>query len=259
MAHLKPWYQRHMFPAVDELYHEDEAAARRHLAAAWTAWKDDPQLTADERRALEYELVLFEHLIVNRFHDDAAQAAQFALTWPALHDLPPLGELSARFRAACLLCMLGLGVRRGFISMNEAEVDELVAQIPEEYFASNIWYYLIVWAYFASNINYLERALAEQTVHATGWVDDYYWQRTNMMYQLVTGKATRLDVEKTITGYQHPHHIQDFRNLFLRRCEAAGLMDPSLYALLERREAELKERTGTVPGLTAKTKRVVRQ
>ena len=259
MGHLRPWYEAHVHPAMNELYHEDEAAARTKLAQAWDELRADEALSAEECRAMEYELLLFEHLIVNRFHDDATQAAQFAITYPAIHELEPNGPLAARFRAACLLCMLGLGVRRGFVSMTEAEVDELVAQVSEDYMASNIWYYVIVWAYLNNNIKYLELALAEQTVNATGWVDEYYWQRTNLMYQLVAGKASRLDVEKTISGYAHPHHIKDFRSLFLKRAEAAGLMDDELYALLDRREAELEEVRGTVPGMQPKTRRVVRQ
>jgi hypothetical protein len=142
--------------------------------------------------------------------------------------------------------------------MSESEVDELVAAIPEDRIPSNLWYYLIAWAYLNDNLKYLELALAELTVGATGWVDDYYWLRTNLMYQLVAGKATQLDVEKTIRGYQHPHHIADFRNLFLKRCETAGLMNQSLYALLEQREMELEAFRGSVPQSKARTGRVVR-
>lgn len=259
MGHLSEWYDTHIMPAVEEIYREDEAACRARIAQAWEQLRNDPALSDEERQAMEYELIFFDHLIVNRMQGDAAQAAQFKITYPALRDLAPIGPLAAACRAACLICMLGLGVRRGFITMSEAEVDELVAAIPEDRMPSNLWYYLIAWAYLNDNLKYLEQALADLTVGATGWVDDYYWLRTNLMYQLVTRKASRLDVEKTISGYQHPHHIADFRNLFLKRCEAAGLMDAELHALLEQKEQELEALRGTVPASKPKTGGIVRR
>jgi hypothetical protein len=256
LAQARPWYEEHCFPIVDELYRDDEAAAKAALGQARLALVQEASLTPDEKRALEYELLLFDFFIHNSFHGDDEQAQQFEATYTGLLSHPPAGPLSESVQAVDLLSMLGMGARRGFIKMDEAGVDELVARVPPDHLTSNIWYYIAAWAYNELNLKYLELAYQRQMTETTGWVDDYYWMRTNLMYLLVAGRATRLDVEKTLLGYDHPRHIQDFERLFLGRCEEAGLMDDELRELHRRRVEELTPLQGTVPGMTPKTKRM---
>jgi hypothetical protein len=252
------WHEVHCQGLLDGLFAEDEARCRSELAQASAALQADRALSDDERRALEYLLLNFDYLIVNRFYEDAEQARAFAKTYPALCALPPAGPLSDRVQAIMVIGMLGMGVRRGFITMSEAEVDALVARVPPEFMTPNIWYYIVVWAYVTSNLKYLEQAFARQTVETTGWVDDYYWQRTNLMYLLVSRRATKLDVRKTLLGYRHPQHIQDFAAIFQPRCEAMGLMDDELRALHVERVAELNKLAGTWPAGNPKTVHVVK-
>jgi hypothetical protein len=247
LGSARDWHNLHCQELIDAMFIEDEQRCyielekvRQELAAA-------PELTADERRALEYVLLQFEYQIVNRFYEDEEQSRQFAITYPAMTGLPPVGPLSDGVKAKVLIGMLGVGVRRGFISMSEPEVDSLMERIPEEYKTPNIWYYVVVWAFITSNLKYLELAMERQTVETTGWIDDYYWQRTNLMYQLVSKRATKLDIEKTLKGYRHPHHIEDFRTIFLPRCEAMGLMDDELRELHRRRVEELEALRGKRP------------
>jgi hypothetical protein len=258
LGSAKPWHDQHCREMIDGMFVEDEPRCRAGLEQAWAALRGDPDLTADERRALEYVLHNFEFQIVNRFYEDEEQGVQFAQSYPAIAGLPPAGPLSDSVQAKVQLGMLGAGVRRGFINMTEAEVDALMARIPDEHKTPNIWYYVVVWAFLADNLKYLELALEYQTVETTGWQDDYYWQRTNLMYQIVSGKVTKLDIEKTLRGYRHPHNIEDFRTIFLPRLEALGLMDDGLRALHRQRVAELEALRGERPHGNPKTVHLVK-
>lgn len=253
------WHEEHCQRIVDALFEGREERARQALAACWAALPQAGGISDDARRSLEYALLEYELSICNSFHDAAVVAEQFSRSYPAIANLPPVGPESDIVQAKTIVGLIGVGTRRGFIKASEAEVEGLLARIPEEFQTPNVWYYLAAWAFFNNNLKYLELAMERQTLETTGWLDDYYWMRTNLMYLLVDGRASRLDVEKTIKGYRHPLHIRDFHNLFRARCEAAGLMDADLYALLAERERELEQLDGTAPPATPKTARIVKQ
>lgn len=255
-----PWYWEHCRHINAAVYREDEAESRRLLAEKWELLRKDAALDPDGHRTLEYVLLNYEYSIVDHFFvSNEVSGKQHVATWAAMTALPPVGPQSDIAQAAYFVILLGSGTRRGFVSMEEAEVDALWQRIPEDAQTPNLWYYIVAWAYWHRNLKYLELALAHQTVTTTGWQDDYFWLRTNLMYLLVDGRATRLDIEKTIKGYTHPRDIADFRNLFLARCEEDGLMDSAMHALLEQREAELSELLGTLPQPTPTIMRTVKQ
>jgi hypothetical protein len=257
---VAPWYRQHCHDINHNFYAEDEAAARASLAKAWDALLADDSLDDDSRRALEYVLLHYDYSLVDHFFEsDAASGEQFTKTYAAIAERPPLGPVSDVSQATYQVIMLGSGTRRGFIRLTEPEVDALWSRIPEPAQTPNLWYYIVAWAFFNNNLKYLELALAFQTVQTTGWNDDYFWLRTNLMYLLVDGRAERLDVEKTLKGYKHPRDLVDFRNLFLKRCEDAGLMDAGLYVLMQQRETDLAPLLGTIPNRNPTTTRVVKQ
>jgi hypothetical protein len=252
------WHETHCAPIVAGMLEGRLDDARAALAQCWELLTADQALTPDERRALEYQLHDYELGIA-----DTVGSYEVAPTYAKVHAtvaaLPPVGPLSDSVQAVLLVSLAGAGTRRGFVKLAEPELDALMARIPDEHKTPNIWYYVVAWAYYNENLKYLELALEYQTVGATGWLDEYYWLRTNLMYQLVTGKATRLDVEKTLKGYPHPGVFIDFRNLFLERCERAGLMDEELYALFESQAERLERLRGTSPTATPRTVRAVKQ
>jgi hypothetical protein len=230
------------------------------LDVLWQRLRADVSIDADGQTSLTYCLSYYEYVIEDRFFtSDAVSGAKHAQVWAKLQELVPVGPQSTIVQAAYLVIMLGSGTRRGFVKLDEAAVDALWSRIPEEVQTSNLWYYLVAWAYFNNNVKYLEMALAHQTIQTTGWHDDYFWLRTNLMYLLVEGRAAPLDVAKTLRAYTHPNDFADFRNLFLARCEAAGIMTDELYALAAQREAELAGLEKTVPTGTPKIARVVKQ
>jgi hypothetical protein len=259
LGSARDWHTRHCEPIVQALYENDGARARAALAGCRAALQAEGQLSPDARRSLDYILLDFELSIADAFGPPEQAGEHFRRTYAALAQLPPAGPESDAVQAKQLIDMLGTGARRGFVTASEAEMDRLLARIPLAYQTPNVWYYVTAWAFHHGNLKYLEQALERQTLETTGWLDDYYWLRTNLMYLLVDGRATPLDVEKTLRGYRHPLQLQDFRLLLLPRCAAAGLLDAGLYALLEQRERELAPLHGTYPARNPRTARTVKQ
>jgi hypothetical protein len=256
---LRQWHAERCEPIVAALFEKDRARAERLLAQNREQLAADTHWSPDERRCLDYVLLDYGLSIVDAFEPPNAIGAQFAATYVAITGLLPAGPQSDTVQARMLIDMIGAGTRRGYVTATQPEVDALLARIPEAYLTPNVWYYITAWAFHYGYLKYLEQAMERQTVETTGWLDSYYWLRTNLMYLLVDGRAARLDVEKVLRGYDHPLQLLDFRNVLLPRCEQAGLMDAGLYELLERREAELAALDGTYPRLTPRTERVVTQ
>lgn len=258
---VKPWFAEHCFPIIDALYAENPQLAQACLDAAWQAHSaaagdPRPPLDEDGLRALEYVLCQFDFEIANQFNAPAVGLIHEAVV-KRLRGLEPRGPLSDRTQAFVLLSMIGMGTRRKFILASAEEVDALLERIPDHARTPNMYYYLVAWAFFNNSLRHLELAYADQMTRTTGWQDDYYWLRTNLMYLLVAGRASRDDVRETILRYGHPRQIVDFRNLFLERVKRAGLWDQHLAGLLEQREAELEALRGSLPQSIPRTRRVL--
>jgi hypothetical protein len=258
---VRPWFEEHCIPIVDALYAEDLPVTQAALDRAWSAHVDAcasavPPFDADGCRALEYALLQFDFELANHFDAPTVGLVHQAVV-RRLRAARPLGPLSDRAQAFILLTLIGMGTRRQFMTASEAEIDALLARIPEHARTPNLYYYLVAWAFFNNNLRYLELAFTDQMVRTTGWLDEYYWQRTNLMYLLASGRATVNDVRETIQRYRHPRQIVDFRNLFLARVEQAGLWDAKLGRLLAEREAELEQLRGTLPEAQPRTRRIL--
>lgn len=256
---LRLWHTQHCEPIVAALFERDRPRAERLLEQNRAQLAAEAQWSADERRCLDYLLLDYELSIADAFEPPDAIGPQFSATYVAITGLLPAGPQSNVVQARMLIDLIGAGTRRGYVTATQPEVDALLARIPEEYLTANVWYYITAWAFHYGYLSYLEQAMERQTVETTGWLDSYYWLRTNLMYLLLDGRAARLDVEKALTGYDHPLQLLDFRNVLLARCEAAGLMDDAMYELLARRETELAPLDATYPKLAPRTRRAVTQ
>jgi hypothetical protein len=261
LGRAKAWFERHGFPIIDALYAEDLAATQSRLDSAWQALAAEPPagetaMDADAQRALEYALLQFDFEVANQFDAPAVGLVHQAVV-KRLRATAPCGPLSDQVQAFVLLSMIGMGTRRRFIAAEAGEIDALLERIPDEIRTPNLYYYLVAWAFSHNSLRHLELAFTEQMTRTTGWQDDYYWQRTNLMYLLAAGRATLNDVRETIQRYAHPRQIVDFRNIFLARAEQAGLWNAELAALLAHREAELEARRGTLPETQPRTRRVL--
>ena len=254
---MEPWYSQHLNPVHDALYAGDLAQGMAILDAAREALGTS-ELSADERLTLEYEIAVHEMTAMNRLGDTDEYKTVFDKTRQFLQSHPAVGPLSDQAQALHLLRLLGAGYRRGFFNLEEDEVDALLARLSPEAFNNNLWYYLTAWAFHTGKLRFLEWAYGEQMVQTTGYLDDYFWLRTNLMYLITAGRATKNDVLETIQRYPHPMYLSDFPNIFFPRLEQAGLLDAEVEGALEKRRIELQGLDGQPPTLEPRTRRLLR-
>jgi hypothetical protein len=257
LRHLEPWYTEHVSPVHDALYAGEMDRGRCILNEAREALRAS-DLTADEKLTLEYEIAVHEMTAVNRLGTPEEYQTMFGQTRDFLQSHPPAGPLSDQAQALHLLRLLGAGYRRGYFSLEEDQVDALLARLSPEAFNNNLWYYLTAWAFHTGKLRFLEWAYGEQMVQTTGYLDDYFWLRTNLMYLLTAGRATKTDVLETIHRYPHPLYLSDFPNIFFPRLQQVGLLDAEVEGALEQRREELKELDGQPPAQEPRTRRLLR-
>jgi hypothetical protein len=257
LRHLEPWYSEHLNPVHDVLYAGDLARGQAILDTARRALAESG-LSPDERLTLDYEIAVTEMTALNRLGPPEEFPTVFGRTREFIQAHPPVGPLSDQAQALHLLRLLGAGYRRGFFSLEEDEVDALLARLSPEAYTNNLWYYLTAWAFHTGKLRFLEQAFGEQVVQTTGYLDDYFWLRTNLMYLLTAGRATKNDVLETIHRYPHPMYLSDFPNIFFPRLEQLGLLDAEVEGALEQRREELHDLDGQPPPQEPRTRRLLR-
>lgn len=256
LRHLSDWYDEHVAALHDPFYTGNLPEVERILAAA-RATLEQSSFNAEERQVLEMELLLHEMTVSNRLRSPEEYRECFRRTAQQIQATETLGPLAAQARAVHMLHLLGAGYRRGLFKLERSEVDELLAQIAPDCLTNHVWYYLCAWAFQTGQLDLLEQAFGEQLSATTGFLDDYFWLRTNLMYLLTAGRATREDVLTTIRLYPHPTYLSDFNNLFFPRLEKLGMLDGEIEAALDQRSAELQSLVGTAPQATARTRRIL--
>jgi hypothetical protein len=256
LRQLSTWYDEHVATLHDPFYTGDLPAVERILFEAQAALAQG-EFTAEERQTLEMELLLHELTACNRLKSEAEYRTFFEETAHRIMAVEPLGPLAAQARAVHLIHLLGAGYRRGLLDLDRATVDGLLEQIDPDCLTNHVWYYLCAWAFQTAQLDILERAYGEQLGNTTGFLDDFFWLRTNLMYLITAGRATKEDVLTTIKLYPHPTYLSDFNNLFFPRLSQLNMLDGEIEAALDRRRAELKPLAGTAPQPTSRTRRVL--
>jgi hypothetical protein len=253
----RDWYFAHM-SGVEPLRlqgREDEAFAtieqcRRQLEGS--------PLSADERTAIRYELLMDDYLVINYIRPEELQADAIRECFGKISALPPVGPLSDRTQAFQQLSLVGMGTRRRALNPGEADVDALLERVPEECRTNVLWYYISSWAFLNRRIKYLELAYVEQLTRPSGVSDAFYWLRTNLMYLLLSGRATRRDVLETIRSYDREIDMVDFDNFFRRPLQEIGMYDREVEEAIEKRRRELQEALSETPKQEARTKQLSR-
>jgi hypothetical protein len=123
---------------------------------------------------------------------------------------------------------------------SEAEMLAGIESLPDEYRDHQIWHPLSVLAFDHNMLALMELAFEYSTIAPHSKYPQAFWQRINLLYQIMSGKVSRRDVTETLGVLFLPTHFEEFRRRMLPRLEELGLVDAEIMALLAEREAEAK-------------------
>ncbi|MEZ5339321.1 MAG: hypothetical protein R3F46_13810 [bacterium] len=208
----------------------------------------------DEALGLMLELSDWDYVIHRHFHVPDVKSAQhrFEEMEQRLH-CAPLGDFSAVVLNYKKIVLRSYAYYRLTHAIKVDEVAVLLSCIPPPLRPSLLWYHIGTIGYVTEHLPFVELAYQEQLVNATGWLDDRYWLRTNMMYLILTGRVQKRDVLETIRRYEHFQHIGDMKFLFFPKLEKLGLVDDEVLAAYEVRWQELQMLRRELPRLTVRT------
>lgn len=232
------WAAEHIQPIADALYREELDEARRLRREASVALEQDTQLPEDVAEALGYKL-LFVHYNLewyppsDKWTPDNYRSAMELFGQPALTRFGDLQRLRG------LLVMHFHASRDRFEPLTHEMMMGYVDQL-QGYPDSEVWFYVAGWAFERGDLALLERAFEHELTDPARMMGHAKWQRINMMYQLVAGKAARIDVEQTVRSLEILPQLNEFNTVIWPRCVEAGITDDELETMLAERSAHIE-------------------
>ncbi|MBN2082745.1 hypothetical protein JW859_11155 [bacterium] len=142
----------------------------------------------------------------------------------------------------------------GFAALPREIVDEIISLHPDVEADPVIWQSLAMWAFKHNERDILERAYEVMLTHPSQTLGQAKWLRVNLLYRLVAGTATREDVEAVVYSQQVKPQLLEFIGQIWPRCQAAGLVDAELTALLNMKREEIDIDLPPVPKPERRTK-----
>lgn len=239
------WAEQWLWPAIDAIYTADFSAAKAVLDRARTELDRD-ELPADVAEALG----IYHRFLYYRWHWDpavggySADSYREAVSWLSQPADSYFGE---SMRLSVLLPVRANGTLDGYDSLSSEETKAILDRLPDA-FRPRAINHVAKLAFARHDLALIELALAELTVNPSRTLGQATWQRLNMMYQLLSGKATRRDVEETIRTLEIRPQLCEFKDRIWPECVKAGLTDAELEELLAEKEADIMARdTGPRP------------
>lgn len=217
------------------------------LPSAKTAWKsavdalEGLEVSPDVREALGYKLFLLECNL--RFIGDDERKVWNADSLREVEGYlsqPAETVLGNAERLRSLLTVLIHADQDGLQELSRERFEMLFAELPPEYRGPGFYQMLTKWAFKHRYLSILERAFEEFLTNPDQVMGSAKWQRINLMYQLVLGKATRRDVLETIRSLAIAPQVEEFALLLWPACVEAGLTDPELEAMFKARAKHLR-------------------
>ena len=234
-------------PAINNHKFDD---AREMLAAARESARSSEH--AEElREAMEY-LVDFTECRVNWHPDSHGYGQRVYDEKIRRFSRPARGRLGDCIRRMYLVYIRCNGTSDTFDNLTKGEIEEILEPLPER-MSGPAWQQIARWAFEHNELETLERAFEMFLIYPGEEMGQAKWQRVNLMYQLLSGKATRRDVYESIILLELKPQLREFKTEFWPRCIAMGLVDSELEQLLAGREAEIRSRDSVVKP-EAKTK-----
>ncbi|MCB1187643.1 hypothetical protein KDL29_10810 [bacterium] len=142
----------------------------------------------------------------------------------------------------------------GVIPLSRAELSVLLGRLDGLMEDRQLWHVLAMWAFMHHDHELMVRAAELFLVHPGASLNQALWQRVNLMYLLLEGRATRRDVLETLRVLSVHPQVEEFRRNILPACIAAGIADVEVMRLLDERIAELRSQGYEWRGNEARTK-----
>ncbi|MCB1221041.1 MAG: hypothetical protein H7A35_00340 [Planctomycetales bacterium] len=253
LRHLSHWGAEWEMPLWRLMHYSQPEEMKQQLHEARLTVRQvagDP----DEALGLMLELTDWDYVIHRHFHVPDVRSAQDRFEELEQRLLcTPLGDFSAVVLSYKKIVLRSYAYYRMQHSINVDEVQVLLDCIPPPLRPSLLWYHLGTIGYVTDHLPFVELAYQEQLVNATGWLDDRYWLRTNMMYLILTKRVQKRDILETIRRYEHFQHIGDMKYLFFPKLEKLGMVDEDVVAAYNIRWQELQVLRKELPRLSVRT------
>ena len=218
------WFNEHC-PAVFEKLHDyDREGGLEALAGVEAELQITDELPVElkEYLAVRLRYVRWQAERLDRSPQEieplqAALLAELAVPVP--------NELATGARRSYLIQLRTMMLRDGEADYPPAEFKAHYAAIPPELHTSELDLYVASWGYLARDVEVLAEILEDYTVNPGVYQTSFVWQAINLMYQLVTTKASARDVAEMLRALQHLRHWQFVEKLLWRECSDLGLVD----------------------------------
>jgi len=249
------WYKDLVGPIRRAVYIQDPDAARKALNAALELINERDQ-DAELGEVLKYRMCWYRFVVETIDREDFARLAKYyqdALACVAQPGRTTYGEVERR---RVLVILKSIEYEYDMPVTSRAEMEELLEGLPGLDRDELLWHALAGWAFVARDPVILGRAFEVHLTEPSNELGQAKWQRVNLMYQLVQGKATRRDVAETITKLMVLPQLNEFIELIWPVCIEQGLVDDGLQAELRERIRLIDTDVPPVPDPERKTKSI---
>lgn len=253
LQELEAWRGSYLSPVSQAMYLNDQTAARSALAAAALALEESA-LGSAEREALRLNWLY--HRAQCDYVFAGSEEERRAAFEAGLEELsaPAISALARAEQASMLLFLRVSMMRRGLRPFLLEEFEELFGRVPAELRHDYFWHVVSSWAFASRNLDYLAEAFAAISLQPPGEDAEAFWQRMNLMYQLLKGEASELDVEQYISRLRLHSMAQEFEKHIWPRIVEAGLGSARLEQAYRDRFAEMDSAGRQVPRPTPGTR-----
>ncbi|MBN2082401.1 hypothetical protein JW859_09370 [bacterium] len=253
---LTDWYQQWCAPIVKAVYDQDFRLVQqlitqvRQRLAASDLDADGKQSLALRIRYVEWqaERILNPHVRAEQLNRDILAA---------------LADVDAGPISQSLACIIRLQVRSTLLRDEQADYPAVdferdFAGVLPEMRSLEFWHYVSSWAFLKQRVDFVEQAMAEHTIHADGYMSDFLWQRINLMYQVLKGKATRQDVEEIVKRLENMFQWVNVEKVLWPALEETGLVDDEIREMLAAQLTRIRQ-APQAPRRGPATKRIIKQ
>jgi hypothetical protein len=247
----RAWARDWLQPVTNALFVLDYDLAQSLLQAAQTELRASG-LPADVRESLEYSLAFTAcHLGWQR--DPTTWTKESFLEAMRYFDAPAQTAFGDRERLVRRFTICYHADSDAFQPLTHDEIVQLFKQLGTDADLNYVSHVIAGWAFQHHDIELLELAFAEQLINPSSSLGTAKWQRVNLMYHLLQGRATPQDVAETLKTIQIAPQLAEFMYMMWPECIAQGLIDSALETMLQSVRDKV-EQDGRVPGPEPRSK-----